>query len=74
MRVCGTAWALSFSCAWLIVVVPFCGSSFPLVGRASGLPRGVEDAGLLVNAPAPDVVRLMPPLVFTDEEADTFLR
>src|SRR6478735_8994045 len=45
VRVCGTAWALSFSCAWLIVVVPFCGSSFPLVGRASGLPRGVEDAG-----------------------------
>lgn len=62
----------------------------PLVGhvRGSGLLLGIvlteplapriqqaaQDAGLLVNAPAPDVVRLMPPLNFTDDEVDTFLR
>ncbi|AMM11979.1 acetylornithine transaminase [Streptomyces albidoflavus] len=66
------------------------GLGHPLVGhvRGAGLLLGIvlteplaptvqqaaQDAGLLVNAPAPDVVRLMPPLVFTDEEADTFLR
>ncbi|WP_308117280.1 acetylornithine transaminase [Streptomyces fuscigenes] len=40
----------------------------PLVQRAA------QDAGFLVNAPAPDVVRLMPPLVVGDGEADGFLR
>ncbi|MEU5683261.1 acetylornithine transaminase [Streptomyces venezuelae] len=32
-----------------------------------------QDAGFLVNAPAPDVVRLMPPLNVRDEEVDAFL-
>jgi acetylornithine aminotransferase len=32
-----------------------------------------RDKGFLVNAPAPDVVRLVPPLVLTDEQVDTFL-
>ncbi|GAA3397581.1 acetylornithine transaminase [Streptomyces roseoviridis] len=65
-------------------------SGHPLVShvRGSGLLLGIvlteslapqvqqaaQDAGLLVNAPAPDVVRLMPPLVIGDAEADAFLQ
>jgi acetylornithine aminotransferase len=54
--------------------------------RGAGLLRGVvlktpvakefetaaRSAGFLVNAPAPDVVRLAPPLVITDDEIDSF--
>jgi acetylornithine aminotransferase len=54
--------------------------------RGAGLLRGVvlkspvakefetaaRDAGFLVNAARPDVVRLAPPLVITDEEIDRF--
>ncbi|MFC4467385.1 acetylornithine transaminase [Streptomyces xiangluensis] len=36
--------------------------------------QAAQDAGLLVNAPAPDVVRLMPPLNIGDDEVDVFLR
>ncbi|MEV0787353.1 acetylornithine transaminase [Streptomyces sp. NPDC050423] len=66
------------------------GLGHPLVShvRGSGLLLGIvlteplapqvqqaaQGAGLLVNAPAPDVVRLMPPLIIGDEEVDTFLR
>jgi acetylornithine/N-succinyldiaminopimelate aminotransferase len=66
------------------------GLGHPLVGtvRGSGLMLGivltepvaaaVEVAarrhGFLVNAVAPDVVRLVPPLVLTDTQADSFLR
>jgi acetylornithine aminotransferase len=62
----------------------------PLIGtvRGSGLMLGivltepvavaVEVAarrhGFLVNAVAPDVIRLVPPLVLTDTQADSFLR
>ncbi|MFE0173121.1 acetylornithine transaminase [Streptomyces sp. NPDC059002] len=62
----------------------------PLVGhvRGSGLLLGIvlteplapraqqaaQDAGFLVNAPAPDVVRLMPPLNVRDDEVDAFLQ
>ncbi|MFJ4835550.1 acetylornithine transaminase [Streptomyces sp. NPDC088747] len=62
----------------------------PLVGhvRGAGLLLGIvlteplapqvqqaaQDAGLLVNAPAPDVVRLMPPLNLGDDEVDAFLQ
>ncbi|MER5256417.1 acetylornithine transaminase [Streptomyces sp. NPDC002855] len=62
----------------------------PLVGhvRGAGLLLGIvlteplapqaqqaaQDAGFLVNAPAPDVVRLMPPLNVRDDEVDAFLR
>ncbi|MGH4030630.1 acetylornithine transaminase [Actinomycetota bacterium Odt1-20B] len=65
-------------------------SSHPLVDhvRGAGLLLGIvlteplapqvqqaaQDAGLLVNAPAPDVVRLMPPLNLRDDEVDAFLR
>ncbi|MEU1591631.1 acetylornithine transaminase [Streptomyces sp. NPDC005708] len=62
----------------------------PLVShvRGSGLLLGIvlteplapqaqqtaQDAGLLVNAPAPNVVRLMPPLNLGDDEVEVFLR
>jgi acetylornithine aminotransferase len=62
----------------------------PLVGhvRGAGLLLGIvlteplarqvqqaaQDAGFLVNVPAPDVVRLMPPLTLGDDEVDEFLR
>ncbi|MER5946100.1 acetylornithine transaminase [Streptomyces sp. NPDC001904] len=41
--------------------------------RAPQVQQAAQDAGFLVNAPAPDVVRLMPPLNLTDAEADAFL-
>ncbi|MFE9645843.1 acetylornithine transaminase [Streptomyces sp. NPDC006365] len=43
----------------------------PLAPQAQ---QAAQDAGLLVNAPAPDVVRLMPPLNIGDDEVDVFLR
>jgi acetylornithine/N-succinyldiaminopimelate aminotransferase len=36
--------------------------------------QAAQEAGFLVNAPAPDVVRLMPPLNLRDAEADALLR
>ncbi|MFD3477645.1 acetylornithine transaminase [Streptomyces sp. NPDC058695] len=42
--------------------------------RAPQVQQAAQDAGLLVNAPAPDVVRLMPPLNLRDDEVDTFLQ
>ncbi|WP_405619991.1 acetylornithine transaminase [Streptomyces sp. NBC_01511] len=41
---------------------------------APQVQQAAQDAGLLVNAPAPDVVRLMPPLIIGDDEVDTFLQ
>ncbi|WP_371615043.1 acetylornithine transaminase [Streptomyces sp. NBC_00454] len=41
---------------------------------APQVQRAAQDVGFLVNAPAPDVVRLMPPYVLTEAEADAFLR
>ncbi|MFE3738228.1 acetylornithine transaminase [Streptomyces sp. NPDC059134] len=65
------------------------GLGHPLVShvRGSGLLLGIvltgplaptvqqaaQGAGFLVNAPAPDVVRLMPPLIIGDSEVDAFL-
>ncbi|MDX3360127.1 MULTISPECIES: acetylornithine transaminase [Streptomyces] len=43
----------------------------PLAQKAQA---AAQDAGLLVNAPAPDVVRLMPPLNLGDDEVEAFLR
>jgi acetylornithine/N-succinyldiaminopimelate aminotransferase len=40
---------------------------------AALVERVARDHGFLVNAPAPDVVRLVPPLVLTDEQVDAFL-
>ncbi|GFH36952.1 acetylornithine transaminase [Streptomyces pacificus] len=42
----------------------------PLAAQVQQVAQG---AGLLVNAPAPDVVRIMPPLVVGDAEVDVFL-
>jgi acetylornithine/N-succinyldiaminopimelate aminotransferase len=41
---------------------------------AQQVQQAAQDAGLLVNAPAPDVVRLMPPLNLGDDEVDAFLQ
>lgn len=40
---------------------------------APEVQQAAQDAGLLVNAPAPDVVRLMPPLNLSDDEVDVLL-
>ncbi|WP_369380713.1 acetylornithine transaminase [Streptomyces sp. cg36] len=40
---------------------------------AAQVQRAAQDAGFLVNVPAPDVVRLMPPLIIGDAEVDSFL-
>ncbi|MGY4980316.1 acetylornithine transaminase [Streptomyces sp. 900105755] len=41
--------------------------------RAVQVQQAAQEAGFLVNAPAPDVVRLMPPLNLRDDEADALL-
>jgi acetylornithine/N-succinyldiaminopimelate aminotransferase len=40
---------------------------------AAAVEQAAREHGFLVNAPAPDVVRLVPPLVLTDEQVDAFL-
>jgi acetylornithine aminotransferase len=40
---------------------------------APKVQQAAQDAGYLVNAPAPDVVRLMPPLTLGDDAVDAFL-
>jgi acetylornithine/N-succinyldiaminopimelate aminotransferase len=40
---------------------------------AKPVEAAARDAGFLVNAPAPDVIRLAPPLVITEEQIDGFL-
>ena len=41
--------------------------------HAATVQQAAQDAGFLVNAPAPDVVRLMPPLNLGDDAVDAFL-
>ncbi|MBW1604084.1 acetylornithine transaminase [Streptomyces sp. JJ66] len=41
---------------------------------AAGVQRAAQDAGFLVNAVAPDVIRLAPPLIVSDGEADALIR
>ncbi|MEU1673615.1 acetylornithine transaminase [Streptomyces roseifaciens] len=41
----------------------------PVAARAQ---LAAQEAGFLVNAPAPDVLRLAPPLILTEEQADAF--
>jgi acetylornithine/N-succinyldiaminopimelate aminotransferase len=41
---------------------------------APQVQQAAQEAGILVNAPAPDVVRLMPPLNLGDDETQAFLR
>ncbi len=38
------------------------------------MQQAAQEAGFLVNAPAPDVVRLMPPLNLGDDETDALLQ
>ncbi|SOD87868.1 acetylornithine transaminase [Streptomyces sp. Ag109_G2-15] len=40
---------------------------------AAQVQQAAQEAGFLVNAPAPDVVRLMPPLNLSDDETGAFL-
>lgn len=40
---------------------------------AAAVEVAAREAGFLLNAPAPDVLRLAPPLVLTEDEVDTFL-
>jgi acetylornithine/N-succinyldiaminopimelate aminotransferase len=40
---------------------------------SAAVERVARDHGFLVNAPATDVVRLVPPLILTDEQIDAFL-
>ncbi len=40
---------------------------------AAEVEQAARAAGFLLNAPAPDVLRLAPPLVLTEEQADAFL-
>ncbi|MFB6893479.1 acetylornithine transaminase [Kitasatospora sp. NPDC056327] len=40
---------------------------------AARVQAGLQEAGFLVNAAVPDAVRLAPPLVLTEQEADAFL-
>ncbi|MER6026829.1 acetylornithine transaminase [Streptomyces sp. NPDC001851] len=42
--------------------------------RAQQVQQAAQEAGFLVNAPAPDVVRLMPPLNLSDAEVGAFLQ
>jgi acetylornithine aminotransferase len=41
---------------------------------APQVQQAAQDAGFLVNAPAPNVVRLMPPLNLGDDDVEAFLR
>ena len=50
---------------WLALVVP--------EGTASAIEQAARDAGFLVNAAAPDAVRLAPPLILSETEADAFV-
>jgi len=38
-----------------------------------GVEAAAREAGYLVNAAAPDVIRLAPPLILTEDQADGFV-
>jgi acetylornithine/N-succinyldiaminopimelate aminotransferase len=40
---------------------------------AAAAHLAARDAGFIINAPAPDVLRLAPPLILTTEQADSFV-
>jgi acetylornithine aminotransferase len=41
--------------------------------QAKAAETAARDAGFLVNAAAPDVIRLAPPLIITEEQIDGFV-
>ncbi|MBM7460716.1 acetylornithine transaminase [Rhodococcus coprophilus] len=41
--------------------------------KSAAVETAARDAGFLVNAPAPDVIRLAPPLVLTESQAESFV-
>jgi acetylornithine aminotransferase len=40
---------------------------------AKEVEAAARTAGFLVNTPAPDVIRLAPPLIITEHQIDTFV-
>ncbi|WP_366180020.1 acetylornithine transaminase [Actinomyces timonensis] len=44
----------------------------PEAGPASAIAEDLARAGFIVNAPRPDTLRLAPPLILSDEDADAF--
>ena len=40
---------------------------------SSAVEMAARNAGYLINAPAPDVVRLAPPLILTEEQGKQFV-
>ncbi len=44
----------------------------PAVGPASAIAEDLARAGFIVNAPRADTLRLAPPLILSDEDADAF--
>ena len=45
----------------------------PRAGDAAEVAAAAQDAGFIVNAPTPTAIRLAPPLVLTEDDADAFL-
>jgi acetylornithine aminotransferase len=41
--------------------------------RAKDTEAAARDAGFLINAAAPEVIRLAPPLIITEAQIDTFI-
>ena len=41
--------------------------------KAAEVVTAAQDAGYIVNMPGPDLIRLAPPLVLTDDDASAFL-
>jgi acetylornithine aminotransferase len=40
---------------------------------AAATALAARNAGFIINAPAPEVIRLAPPLILTTEQADSFV-
>jgi acetylornithine aminotransferase len=41
--------------------------------KSAAVEAAAREAGFLVNAPAPDVIRLAPPLILTERQAESFV-
>ena len=64
-----TRWSPSVRGAGLLL-----GVVLAAAGRARQVEAALRERGVLVNAVAPDVLRLAPPLVLTDADVDAFAR
>jgi acetylornithine aminotransferase len=73
----GREWAAALAAVRHPLVAGVRGSGFWLAlvvesGAAAPIEQSARDAGFLVNAAAPDAVRLAPPLILTADEAKSF--